>query len=318
MHARGNDFRELTRFGRHNSLGLYYGMLTQYLGYQMTNDEYKVMGLSSYGSPSYLEEFASILRPDGMSYQLDGELDKRLRDKEIYTSDFSTRQERIFTEKLEDLLGARRLRGQPLDDRFTDIAASGQKQLEIIATHVTRAAIEASGCADVCLAGGVALNCKMNMEIAAEPSVGRLYVPPVPHDAGVALGAAMLKCAEAGYEIAPLTHAFWGPEYSNDLIKETLDKIGARYEVLDDPVAPLCRRPCRSKDRRLVPGPYGVRTARARQSVDHRRSPFSEHEGSDQHRHQISRGISSILPFSAVRPAGGLFSRTHLTRRSWW
>jgi carbamoyltransferase len=59
----------------------------------------------------------------------------------------------------------------------------------------------------------------------------------VPHDAGVALGAAMLKCAEAGHKIAPLTHAYWGPEYSNDEIRNTLDKIGARYEVLDDPVS---------------------------------------------------------------------------------
>jgi carbamoyltransferase len=53
----------------------------------------------------------------------------------------------------------------------------------------------------------------------------------------VALGAAMLKCVEAGHKIAPLTHAYWGPEYSNDEIRNTLDKIGARYEVLDNPVA---------------------------------------------------------------------------------
>jgi carbamoyltransferase len=236
MHAKGSDLRVLTRFSRPNSLGLYYGMLTQYLGYQMTNDEYKVMGLSSYGSPRYLEQFATILRPDGINYELDSALDKRLRDRDIYTSDFSTRQERIFTEKLEDLLGPRRQRGQPLDQRFTDIAASGQKQLEIVTTHVTREAIKASGCSDVCLAGGVSLNCKMNMEIAAEPSVRKLYVPPVPHDAGVALGAAMLKCVEAGHPIAPLTHAYWGPEYSNDAIRSTLDKIGARYELVDDPV----------------------------------------------------------------------------------
>ena len=236
-HARGNDFRVLTRFGRQNSLGLYYGMLTQYLGYQMTNDEYKVMGLSSYGSPDYLDEFARLLRPNGIDYLLDPELDKRRRDAEIFTSDFSTRQERIFTEKMEQILGPRRLRGAPLDARFTNIAASGQKQLEIVTTEVIRTAIEMSGCGDVCIAGGVGLNCKMNMEIAAEPSVKRLYVPPVPHDAGVALGAAMMKCAEAGHAIAPLTHAYWGPEYSNDTIRDTLDKIGARFELLDDPVA---------------------------------------------------------------------------------
>jgi carbamoyltransferase len=236
-HARGNDFRVLTRFARHNSLGLYYGMLTQYLGYQMTNDEYKVMGLSSYGSPEYLDKFAKLLRPNGIGYELDPELDKRRRDAEMFTSDFSTRQERIFTEKMEETLGPRRLRGQPLDQRLTDIAASGQKQLEIVTTQVIRSAIQQTGCGDVCIAGGVGLNCKMNMEIAAEPSVNRLYVPPVPHDAGVALGAAMMKCAEAGYAIAPLTHAYWGPEYSNDTIRQTLDKIGARFELLDDPVS---------------------------------------------------------------------------------
>jgi carbamoyltransferase len=238
-HMKGNDVRVLTRYGRENSLGLYYGMLTQYLGYQMTNDEYKVMGLSSYGEPEYLNEFARLLRPNGIDYALDPELDKRRRDAEIFTSDFSTRQERIFTEKMEDILGPRRVRGQPLDRRLTNIACSGQKQLELVTTEVIRSAVAATGCADVCLAGGVALNCKMNMEIAAEPSVRRLYVPPVPHDAGVALGAAMMKCAEAGHRIAPLTHAYWGPEYSNDEIRRTLEKIGARYERLDDPV-PRC------------------------------------------------------------------------------
>lgn len=137
-HARGNDFRVLTRFGRNNSLGLYYGMLTQYLGYQMTNDEYKVMGLSSYGSPDYLDKFAKLLRPTGINYELDPELDKRRRDAEIFSSDFSTRQERIFTEKMEEILVPRRLRGAPLDQRFTNIAASGQKQLEIVTTEVIR------------------------------------------------------------------------------------------------------------------------------------------------------------------------------------
>lgn len=133
-HARGNDFRVLTRSDRHNSLGLYYGMLTQYLGHQMT--EHKVMGLSSYGSPDYLDKFAKLLRPCGINCELDPEFDKRRRDAEIVTAE------------------------------------------------TVRSAIAETVCGDVCIAGGVGLNCKMNMEIAAEPSVKRLYVPPVPHDAG--------------------------------------------------------------------------------------------------------------------------------------
>jgi carbamoyltransferase len=104
IHARGDNFRELTLFGRHNSLGLFYGMLRQYLGYQMTNDEYKVVGLS-YGSPRYLDQFTAILRPNGLNYELDGALDKRSRDKEIFTSDFSVRQERIFYRKARGPFG---------------------------------------------------------------------------------------------------------------------------------------------------------------------------------------------------------------------
>ncbi len=236
VHARGNEFKELARFERENSLGLYYGMMTQYLGFQMTNDEYKVMGLSAYGKPRYMEVFDRILRPDGLRFHLDRELDKRQLDAEIYTSDFSTRQERIFTEKLEHLLGPCRVPGEPLDDRLRDIACSAQRQLEVVGTSVVREAVAATGCGDVCLAGGIALNCRMNMEVAEEPSVHRLYVPPVPHDAGVALGAAMLKAVEQGHRISKLDHAYWGPAYGAGEIRDMLDRVGVCYEQLEDPV----------------------------------------------------------------------------------
>ena len=236
FHGVGREIREVERFGRHNSLGLYYGMMTQYLGYQMTNDEYKVMGLASYGKPEFVDRFEKILRPNGIQFEFDRSLDKRLRDAEIYTTDFSTRQERIFTEALEELLGPRRLAGTPLDERLRNIAASAQRQLELVLTDMVRAAIERTGCGNLTLAGGVALNCKANMEILHEPSVGRLYVPPVPHDAGVALGAAMLKIAEHGHKFQPIRHAYFGPEYDAGGIRRTLEQVGARYIALDDPV----------------------------------------------------------------------------------
>ena len=236
LHGKGAELRSHVRFGRHDSLGLYYGMLTQYLGFQMTNDEYKLMGLAAYGKPTYLEAFDKILRPNGLGFDFNKALDKRLRDAEIYTTDFSTRQERIFTELLEEILGPRRLPGQPIDERIRNIAASGQKQLEIVITQMVRQAIKLTGCPDVCLAGGVALNCKANMEVYREPLVRRLYVPPVPHDAGVALGAAMLKCVEHGYPIEPMTHAFWGPEYSPEEIRKTLIQVGAPFREPEDVV----------------------------------------------------------------------------------
>ncbi|WP_426616103.1 carbamoyltransferase C-terminal domain-containing protein [Bradyrhizobium sp. McL0616] len=232
---------------------------------------------------------------NGINYELDPELDKRRRDAEIFTSDFSTRQERIFSEKMEEILGPRRLRGQPLDQRLTNIAASGQKQLEIVATEVIRTAIRETGCGDVCIAGGVGLNCKMNMEIAAEPGVKRLYVPPVPHDAGVALGAAMLKCAEAGHRITPLTHAYWGPEYSNDTIRETLDKIGARFELLDDPVARCVTDLADQKTVGWFQGrmEYGPR---AGQPLDPGRSAPRGHEGPHQPHDQVREEFRPFCP----------------------
>ena len=236
-HAKGNDFRELTRFGRRNSLGLYYGMLTQYLGYQMTNDEYKVMGLSSYGTPRYLEEFAKVLRPAGMSYELDEQLDKRQQDAEIFTSDFSTRQERIFTAKLEDLLGPRRVRGQPLDQRFTDIAASGQKQLELVA-DLRRP----DGDRSDRLSGRLPCR-RRRAELQDEHgdrsrTFGRQTL--------CASRASRRRCG-AGCSDAEMRRGrpqdraphpcVLGAGISNDVIRDTLEKVGARYEVHDDPAA---------------------------------------------------------------------------------
>jgi len=234
--AKGSTLEPVIKFDRENSLGLYYGMMTQYLGYQMTNDEYKVMGLASYGEPRFEHLFDSILTADEFGYRFNQELDKRLLDKEIYTTDFSTRQEQIFTTALEDLLGPRRLPGTPVDDRIRDIAASAQARLERIMLKLVKDGVNAVGSRNVCLAGGVALNCKANMEVKRGGDVDRMYVPSVPHDAGVALGAAILQCVEEGYSIEPVEHAYWGPEYENDTIRDTLVRIGAQFEDCGDPV----------------------------------------------------------------------------------
>jgi carbamoyltransferase len=221
-------------FGRHNSLGLFYGMMTQYLGFQMTHDEYKVMGLASYGRPRFLAELESVLRADGLQFWFDPDLDKRLRDRELYSTDFSTRQERIFTDRLEVLLGPRRLPGAPLDERHRDIAASAQRQLERVVLSIVREATARTGHRDVCMAGGVALNCRANMEVWLSGDITRLYVPPVPHDAGVALGAAMLKVVEHGFAIAPVRHACFGPGYAPAQIRRVLEQTGAAYSEPPD------------------------------------------------------------------------------------
>jgi carbamoyltransferase len=236
--AKGANGRlQVTRqFPRNQSLGFYYGMITQYLGYQMTHDEYKVMGLASYGTARFGEEFDSILKVVGDGYELSTELDRRARDAHIFTTDFSTRQERIFTERLEEILGPRRLRNSPIEQKYIDVAATAQRRLEEVAVNIAKAAVASAGSKNICIAGGVGLNVKMNMEILDAIPGGKLFVPPVPHDAGVCYGAAILKMVELGYPIEPLRHAYYGPEYSADQIRKTLSQIGARYTETDDPV----------------------------------------------------------------------------------
>ena len=309
---KGNDLRVLTRFDRPNSLGLYYGMLTQYLGYQMTNDEYKVMGLSF-----ALRQSAVTLTNSRRSCARRASTTSSIaRWTSACVTGRSTpaifRRDRSgsLPKSSRTCWGRAGCADNQLDQRFTDIAASGQKQLEIVTTQlVTREAIRVSGCPDVCLAGGVSLNCKMNMEIAAEPSVRKLYVPPVPHDAGVALGAAMLKCVESGHPIAPLTHAYWGPEYSNDTVGRRLDKIGARFELLDDPSSRCVSDSTEQKTVGWFQGrmEYGPRALGNRSILADPRS--ADMKDQINITHQISRGISSVLPVGAVRSPGRIFRR---------
>lgn len=236
--AKGSKGRlEVTRyFARNQSLGFYYGMITQYLGYQMTHDEYKVMGLASYGEARYGSEFDSILKVVADGYELNTELDRRARDAHIFTTDFSTRQEMIFTERLEQILGPRRLRSGPIEQKYIDVAATAQRRLEEVAVNIAREAVRSTGCNNICVAGGVGLNVKMNMEILDAIPGAKLFVPPVPHDAGVSYGAAILKMVEAGFPIEPLKHAYYGPEYSTDRIRHVLTQVGARFVETNDPV----------------------------------------------------------------------------------
>lgn len=239
MIAKGNGkhIEVFEKFERSQSLGLYYGMITQFCGYNMTHDEYKVMGLASYGQPKYVEKFDAILKNTAKGYSFNTKLDKRSADSEIYTTDFSTRQEQIFTPVLEEILGPRRLKNTPLSQHYIDVATSAQKRLEEVAVNLLKVGIEFSNSKNVCIAGGVGLNVKMNMELLkANPDI-KLFVPPVPNDAGVSYGAAILCMVENGFSIEKLEHAYWGPEYTQDEISKTLKQIGAKFTELNNTVS---------------------------------------------------------------------------------
>jgi carbamoyltransferase len=187
----GSALTALATFAQRKSLGLLYLNVIAFLGYGRF-DEYKVMALAPYGDParqrSLLTELYE-LRPDG-DYELDAE-----RIEEHLTGRFAPRRP-----------------GEPLLQRHYDLAAALQEALERIVMHVLTHHRQATGLRELCLAGGVALNCTMNGKIAASGCFDGVFVQPAAHDAGCALGAALLASHDAGRPAdgKRLRHVYWG------------------------------------------------------------------------------------------------------------
>ena len=217
-----------------NSLGIFYSAVTQFLGFQKDGDEYKVMGMAGYGQPSH--DFSKILEITDTGYRFDHRFVRGLSGDAPAPS----KQECLF-EKFPLPLPAR-IPGAPIEQVHYDIAASAQYQLEQAVLRLVEHHLARTGAQRVCLAGGVALNCLMNQKLREHVLVERLYVPPVCSDAGLALGAAYLHASAAGERPAPLGHAYWGPEFSQDEIRLVLDRAGTSYTETSDPVEAAVQR----------------------------------------------------------------------------
>ncbi len=191
-----------------HSLGMFYSTFTAYLGFEVNEGEYKVMGLASYGEPRFAEQVRAILRPTA-----DGALEL-----DLGYFDFHLSGRRAWSSRLVDVFGPPRSPGHPLDlatpdgKRFADVAASVQRVLEDRLVELTRALRRETGLRDLCLGGGVALNGCANARILNESGFERVFVPPAPGDAGCALGAALYadRIHFGGRDRPVPDHAYWG------------------------------------------------------------------------------------------------------------
>jgi carbamoyltransferase len=209
--GRGNALEWLGQVHMPHSLGILYERVTEYLGFLHSSDEYKVMALASFGKPRHLDDFREIVR---------------LESKGRYT---------IGPLRLEERFGPARLRGGPLEQRHYDIAHSLQVVLEETVVEIARWLHGAAGCDDLCMAGGVALNCVMNARVRDRTPFKNVWVQPAAGDAGTALGAALwIDAQERGGDERPyrMDHAFLGPEYSDDEIEEFLRWTKVPYRRL--------------------------------------------------------------------------------------
>jgi carbamoyltransferase len=211
-----------------HSLGMFYTALTQYLGFPKYGDEYKVMGLASYGEPEVLEEFRKIviapnggrmdfmLAPEYFTYQKSG--------AEMTWGTGEPTIGRLYSNFLAVRLGAARDPAEAVDKRHIAIAASMQQRLEEVILDRLRSLQRATGLKKLCLAGGVAYNCVVNGKILEQTGFEDIYIQSAAGDAGLAIGAAF----DQWHSSAPrqrefvMEHANWGPEFRADEIAARL------------------------------------------------------------------------------------------------
>lgn len=202
-----------------DSLGLLYSAITGYLGFEVNEGEYKVMGLAPYGKPIYQDQMrALILNCPGGQYQLN-----------IEYFDFES-SDRMYSDQMVTLLGkpARRP-GSEIRDFHKDVAKSLQVVLEEILLQKVAYLHEVTGLENLCMAGGVALNCVANARIIREGPFRQVFVQPAAGDAGACLGAAALASLNLHQKDVPrqsLQHVFLGPSYDSEEIADFVQSTG--------------------------------------------------------------------------------------------
>jgi carbamoyltransferase len=223
--GRGNRLERTWSTGIINSLGLVYTFVTEYLGFAGFGDEGKVMALAAFGEDTFVQRFRDVVAPtpdggyavnmDYFSYDMFGQL-------------------RPFKRKFFDTFGPPRAPGEPLTDRHRDVAYALQTVTEEIVLHLVRGLLKKHPQRNLCMTGGVALNCVANAKLLEHTDVERLWVPPCASDTGAPLGSALWHYHQSlgnprGFE---LQHAFYGKAYSDQEIVEALDAAGLRYRRL--------------------------------------------------------------------------------------
>lgn len=220
-----------------HSLGIFYEALTQYLGFPHYGDEYKVMGLAPYGQPNYMEQMRQIVRTgaDGI-FNLNLSFFRHAREKIEYEWDGgSPTVGKLYTSALEQLLGPSRDPKEPLTDRHRDIARSVQAMYEEAVFSLLNALHRQHPLPNLAIAGGCAMNSVANGKVYRQTPFRRLYVQSAAGDAGGAIGAAFVAHQRAnGRGEEPrfqMTHAYWGPQFSDEQIKALIDREARQIEA---------------------------------------------------------------------------------------
>ncbi|MGH9675925.1 MAG: carbamoyltransferase family protein, partial [Candidatus Acidiferrum sp.] len=220
-HGSGGRLEHVLTIPFPDSLGLFYGEFTEFLGFQRNSDEWKVMGLAPYGKEGV--DLSAFIDPVVNPYH-------------VQTKRLVANGDGTFS-GMTPLLGPPRVAESDIEDRHKNVAFAVQEACEIAMMNVVKLAIEKTKCRNVCLAGGVALNSKANGKIVASGLVEKFFVQPAASDDGVALGAALAPYLDKGGKLPskPMRHAYYGPSFDDVAIETALRTYKLRYTRLTDP-----------------------------------------------------------------------------------
>ena len=217
-----------------HSLGLLYSALTYHLGFKVNSGEYKVMGLAPYGEPKHVDLFLDHLidlKPDG-TFRLDMKYFDYCTGLTMTNGEF----DRLFG-------AAPRRPDELLTQRHMDVAASLQKVTEEVMLRLSRSLARETGARNLCLAGGVALNCVGNGKLLRDGAFERIWIQPAAGDAGGAVGAALAahhlyaghpRHANGGNGADAMAGSYLGPSFEQSEIEERLAAAGADFERCED------------------------------------------------------------------------------------
>ena len=207
-----------------NSVSHIYTLMTYYLGFYGRGNQYKVMGLSSYGAPKYYEQLKEIISFNDNGYELQRKY-------------YDMKPNIIFSSYFYKIFGPPRGKDEAITDRHADMASSVQKLFEEVVYHICQLAKEKHFSDNLCMTGGSALNCVLNGKLISKKLFKNVFVPPGASDCGTAIGAAFyynnIECGNDRNFL--LKHDYWGNEFSDAEVKHKLNELSINYEHVKDP-----------------------------------------------------------------------------------
>ncbi len=228
--AVGNKITRLQSIEFPHSIGCFYAVMTEFLGYKPFNEEWKIMGASAYGNyRRYYHKLKNLIRYTG-----DGRFEMDL----TYFNHYQFHRPGGFTNKLINILGLPySSKCREHDERFFDIASAVQKVTEELVFELLRYLYSIVPTKNLCLSGGVAMNCVLNGKITSHTPFENVFIPPMPDDSGSSIGAALYAFHHIyeGKSRWVMKDSYLGPSFSDDEIRRELNKFKLDYRELKTP-----------------------------------------------------------------------------------